>query len=435
MELEKQINNIEQTNNSKIDKNTLIYFGIFSGVFILVAVFSALISSVRIGEHPFNTVHLGTSVAISLLFELYTYLYVRKEGTTKYKTIFSSIVFLATFILYIIFGSASVPLWLLGPMVLSCTMDISYGLFLGYYFLLQQHHYFGSSFNGLIVLFVLLTVLCLASYFAGIYLLERDENGMINFKLKKIEKKVQPERTEKGIAYLETFASELADKASEDNFINTDSIMNKTADVNETKEPAKDLAERVEEPEQKVVTEPIVETPGDYSEYISENSSLLDSLKTVKRNAYIHSLRVSVLATECAKALNYDQNFAKAIALYHEIGKIREGNTYENTLNILLENNFPSEIITAVEEVTGKKNDMFTSKEAGVVAISDTIITTYLYLKGTGSNIAPQKIIDSAMTKYMLNGRLDKAGVTIKDCGEIKNYFIDVLNDLENGTK
>ena len=124
------------------------------------------------------------------------------------------------------------------------------------------------------------------------------------------------------------------------------------------------------------------------------------------------------------------------MGLYHEIGKSAEGDAYTNTISILKENNFPEKLIDAIDETTSKKNPFFTTKEAGVVAITDTIITTYLYLKKSSqSAIAPLKIIDSAMTKYMLNGRLDNAGISLKDCGDIKNYFLGVLEELEKNNQ
>ena len=102
---------------------------------------------------------------------------------------------------------------------------------------------------------------------------------------------------------------------------------------------------------------------------------------------------------------------------------------------MLREKKYPQKLIDAVDEVSNKSNLPFTSKEAFVVAICNTITTTYVYLKKTSASITNLKIIDSAMTKYMLNGRMDNAGITLKDCGDIKSFFLEILEDWENNNK
>ncbi|MCR5584784.1 MAG: HD domain-containing protein, partial [Lachnospiraceae bacterium] len=362
-----------------------------------------------------------------------------KKRLTKENLTVSVVSVLTSAVLYLIFGPLTVmPFWIVGALSISCFIDLPVGLFLSYFFLLQEYHYFGSGLNGLIILFAVSTGLCLIAYFAGKQLFTMNGEKESADTLIGLKKQKNNERTEKGLAYLETFASELdskaaseypVEKAFEANIIGNSETATVTAE-----EPKETVTAAVPAAEVEAVPEFTVEIESeiDLSMYALESSELLDALKNIKKSAYIHSLRVAVLAEGCATDLKFDPVFAKAIGLYHEIGKCKDGDAYENTLSILKENNFPEKLISAVDEVTSKKNPFFTSKEAGVVAITDTIITTYLYLKKSSSTtIAPLKIIDSAMTKYMLNGRLDNAGVTLKDCGDIKNYFLNVLEDLE----
>ncbi len=181
--------------------------------------------------------------------------------------------------------------------------------------------------------------------------------------------------------------------------------------------------------------EPAVTDEG-MSFYASEDSAVLQDVKAIKKNIYMHSLRTAVISEKCAARLGADPVFTKAIALYHEIGKIKEGDAVENTLSMAKEIELPKRLVDAIKEVISKEDLPFTSKEAGITAITNTILSTYFYLKKTSQNaIAPNRIIDSAMTKYMLNGRLDNAGITLKDCKEIKVFFLETIEGFEKGNR
>ncbi len=429
---------------NKPDKESLIKNCIFLGTFLATAFLSVLITALRVGEHPFNAVHFGTTLFMGALFCAYASGSLKRKRLTKETLTVSVISVFTSAVLYLIFGPlTTVPLWIVGALSISCFIDLPAGLFLGYFFLLQEYHYYGNGLKGLVVLFVVSTVLCLIAYITGKQLFVLNGEKESTDTLIGLKKQKNNETAEKGIAYLETFASELDSKAANEypveQAFGVNAAENTAFTVSNVPSAVPEVAAEetatVKADVTPVVT-PVVtaEAPAeiDLSPYTYESSALLDALKTIKKSAYIHSLRVAVIAEGCARELGFDPAFAKAVGLYHEIGKSREGDAFENTLSILKENNFPEKIISAVDEVTSKKNPFFTSKEAGVVAITDTIITTYLYLKkSSAAAIAPLKIIDSAMTKYMLNGRLDNAGVTLKDCGDIKNYFLTVLEDLE----
>ena len=430
---------MEQTKTNiqehKADKDSLIRYGILSGVFLITAVSSVLITAIRIGEHPFNRVHFWTTVFMGILFGLYAFGTVRKRGFSKEDLIVALVSVTASAVLYLIFGSFTfVPLWIAGALAFSFFIDLPAGLFLGYFYLLQEHHYYADGFNSLVIVFSILTVLCIAAYLVGKRLTPEEEENMGVDILKNLNKQKNNESAEKGLAYLETFAMELDNKASVEYSVENAPVYPKDTVASE---PKTDLAEKSEEKENIVVSDMAEPVPDvDYSAYAREISELLEKLKAFKRSAYIHSLRVAVIAEGCARDLGFDPVFAKAVGLYHEIGKSAEGDAYTNTISILKENNFPEKLIDAIDETTSKKNPFFTTKEAGVVAITDTIITTYLYLKKSSqAAIAPLKIIDSAMTKYMLNGRLDNAGISLKDCGDIKNYFLGVLEELEKNNQ
>ncbi len=413
-----------QITENNTGKDSLKKYFICIGVFALIAAGTVLISAVRVGEHPFNAVHFWASVIMGALLALYGFFTAKKTGFTKDNALATVVATIFSAALYLLLGPLTlIPLWLIGPLAVSCFVDLSMGLFMAYFFLLQENHYFGKSLTSLIVLFVIATLLCLASEYAGKflrkYITEEKERSIGSM----IKKKTKEETTEKNLAYLESLASELDAKAVND------------YDLNKSVIP--EVKDAQSESFTGFVPEAVSNVSAyDYSKYTDDTSDLLEELKTVKKSAYMHSLRVAAIAGDCSEKLGFNRMFTRAVGLYHEIGKSREGDANANTVSILTEKQFPETIIHAVDEVTNKDNLPFTSKEAFVVAICDTVITTYLYLKKTSSAVITNvKIIDSAMTKYMLNGRADNSGISVKDCGDIKNYLIGFLDEWENNAK
>ncbi len=425
-----------QDRKNKPDKAELLRYGVFCGAFFVIAFFTVLFSYLRMGEHKFNAVHIWTSVALTALVAVYQFFNIKTKSFKTEQYILSGLAVLASGVLYLIFGPATLfPVWILGTVIISCFVDLSIGILTGYFFLLQEYHYYGSGLYGLIVLFVVITLIGIASFFAGKNLPEsvgEKLEGLFMFGRNKEDKNINSERN---LAYLESFATELNVKGV------NDYDLNKAVFVSE-KTPQEKLSELVEK---EVFAEEIKETGTvvkaeepkvyDYGKYAVENSALLETLKEVKKSAYVHSVKVAAIAGNCSRHLGLNVVFTRAVSLYHEIGKSMEGDPVANSREILTKNDFPETLINAVDEVTNKKNLPFTSREAFVVAVSDTIITTYIYLKKTSPSISNLKIIDSAMTKYMLNGRGDNSGITVKDCGDIKNFFLELLEEWENSAK
>ncbi len=410
-----------QITENNTGKDSLKKYFTSVGAFALIAAGCVLISAVRIGEHSFNAVHFWATMIMGALLVLYGYSTVKKSGFTRDNSLVLVISTAVSALMYLLFGPFTVvPLWLLGALAVSCFVDLSIGLFMAYFFLLQDHHYFGEGLTSLTVLFVISTILCIVSEYVGRHLKVFTEDNKERSIGSMIKKKTKEETTEKNLAYLESLASELDAKAVNDYDLN------------------KSVIPEVKEAQTESFTDFVPEAVNavsayDYTEYASDNSELLETLKNVKKNAYMHSLRVAAIAGDCSEKLGFNRQFTRAVGLYHEIGKSREGDANVNTVAILTENKFPETIIHATDEVTNKDNLPFTSKEAFVVAICDTVITTYLYLKKTSSAVITNiKIIDSAMTKYMLNGRADNSGISVKDCGDIKNYLLGFLDQWEN---
>ncbi len=406
-----------QVQKRRSGKANIKQIAIYASVVLmcLAVIVSANIGSLKKGE---ITVHFMASLAMGLLLVIYMLFGYGKKGMRVKDFLIFICSFVFSFVLFIFVNDIKIPLWFLGPLCISCFLDCSLGLFLGYFYLLQLYHFIDLSagFAEKIFVFALCTALCVIGN-----IVTRKLKGSVKLNVEKIVKSAAEdisdlELAEQSSNYLETFASELNSKNVNDYDLNN-SIVNLNAG---NKEKMMDLVGKNEI---------------DYSEYASEHSEILDRLKEVKKSVYIHSLRVATIAFKCCEKLKYNCKFAMAVGLYHEIGKTEEGEPLENTLRMLKAASFPETIINAVDEVNNKNNLPFTSKEAFVVAISDTVISTYLYLKKMDSNTSNKKIADGAMTKYMLNGRANNSGVSVKDCGEIKNFMLDFLDNMEKNSK
>ena len=416
-----------QAQKIKISKDSLRSFIVFAVTFFAVAVILLIVSAVRIGEHPFDGVQFLLSLILGGLLLLYSFAAFKRRSLTKDDMVLLEISLVMSALFYLITGPYTVaPVWIIGGFTIAFFIDLSIGLFVSYFFLLQEYHYFGDGFKSLIIFFLLCTLICTVAYALNRLLIKNKKTGAV---LDNAENKDYTEN--KGYNYLETFASDLSTNSVSDTKIEEAKI-----DLSSKEEKLRELAEidkddagaKSSEVKNAKITE-------DFSAYTSETSPLLLEVKESKASIYNHSVKVATLSRMCAERLGYNLDFTKAIGLYQEIGKIKSGNACENSKNMLREKKYPQKLIDAVDEVSNKSNLPFTSKEAFVVAICNTITTTYVYLKKTSASITNLKIIDSAMTKYMLNGRMDNAGITLKDCGDIKSFFLEILEDWENNNK
>ncbi len=396
-----------QIRKSRISKTGLLYYGIFVTVFILTAVITVLIAAGKNDARPLQTVHFWNSVAMGSLLALVAFWGYKRRETYVRMTVITCASVVVTGLLFVLTGPVSIiPWFMIGALAISFTVDFTMGLFVGYFFLLQQHYFFGDRLRDLIILFVIVTLLHIfVLIIHDIFLKKKDEP----------ETAAKEEEVSKHISYLESVASELDEKQVNDYDLSKSAY----ASEKEQQEKFLDLVSMNKE---------------SFEEYTSDQSKLLLDLRDNKKSAYFHSKKVALIAGNCAAALDMNVDLAKAIALHHEVGKGLPGEAAENTQKLLKDADVPETIITAVDQVNNKENLPFTSKEAFLVAVCDTVITTFIYLRSkTGADVSNKKIVDGAMTKYMLNGRADDSGISVKDCGEIKTFLTNVLDEMGSG--
>ena len=68
------------------------------------------------------------------------------------------------------------------------------------------------------------------------------------------------------------------------------------------------------------------------------------------------------------------------------------------------------------------------SKEAAIVMLSDTVVSTIEYVKGTmdKKDISEQVLVENAINKRLTSGALNKSGLTIEEFNTIKETLVNI---------
>lgn len=409
----------------------LIFFLIYAGALVLLSVLFTVLEDVVFEELNVGTVQKISGYFLIVVSLVYAYVNRNSLFETKENLYLLTGAFVVSSLLFFTCNRLTAfPFWLVGGTGVALFINLSIGLFYSYFFLLQAYYFFDTSFPILVLEFVLATICCFgAAYIYKVVLPKRREKNVFVHIAESEEAEQEKEKNNNGFSYLETVAFQLDDAINE---LPSDTM---TTDVEKVSINASDIPTVpqvelfntvVQEP-QPVQAAPAV----DYGPYCDETGALLVDLKTVKKSVFLHSTRIARVSEECAEFIGADAGLAKACGLYHEIGKLREGDVALNTVAIVTENGFPESLILALKECNCKSSANIGSKEAGIVSLADTIFTTYFFFKGQKKEINNVSIIDKAISKYMLNGRLNDSGLSVKECARIRDFFINKLDEME----
>lgn len=379
--------------------------------FVLITGFLAITGSIlKNADANTSLIHIVISCLSLILVIIYAIFKCRDENITKHEIIIFLSSFFGSMCLYVFCADKThVPLYILGILMISYFFDFGVSIFSACFFLEQSFFYFKSGYTYLLIDFLICFIASSLVYIIEIIYQKSAKEGKVMFG-----------KNKDGISYLKTLAKELDKKEnSSENLPENLSF------------DTPDIFKSINENEVLTAPEVLAEKENDCTNYLSENSPLLDALKEKKKSAYLHSMRIAYVAEIVTEKIGGNKDFARVIALYHEIGKMNLGDAVTETIDILTRENFPEFLIKAINEVISKDKPEFTTKESAIVAISDTVISTYFYLKKNMPDKAvPEKITDNVMSKFMLNGRLDSCSLSVKDCKDIKDSFVETLNNF-----
>lgn len=158
----------------------------------------------------------------------------------------------------------------------------------------------------------------------------------------------------------------------------------------------------------------------------SPEYELMLRLKEYSEELFSHSLRISELSAQAAFAVGGDAVLAKAGGLYHEIGRMVDGNDYiEAGTRLGREYGFPENLLAVMRQhSTGF--ELPKSMEAAVVMLSDCIVSTseYLVKNGKREMLSDEQLVNSIFQNRLEKGNLKYAGMTTDQIQDLLEFYI-----------
>lgn len=159
----------------------------------------------------------------------------------------------------------------------------------------------------------------------------------------------------------------------------------------------------------------------------STDSPVVQLMRSKSASVYYHSNEVAEMARLAAKRIGADYNLAYAGGLFHDLGKVSGSEYIKEGLKLAEEYGIPGDIRTIMVE-HNVKSRLPKSKEAAIVMLSDTVVSTIEYVKGTmdKKDISEQVLVENAINKRLTSGALNKSGLSIEEFNIIKETLINI---------
>ena len=157
------------------------------------------------------------------------------------------------------------------------------------------------------------------------------------------------------------------------------------------------------------------------------DSEPVQLIKDKSASLYYHSNEVAEMSRLAAKRIGADYNLAYAGGLFHDLGKVSGSEYIKEGLKLAEKYGIPKDIRTIMVE-HNVKSRVPKSKEAAIVMLSDTVVSTIEYVKGTmdKKEISEQVLVENAINKRLTSGALNKSGLTIEEFNIIKETLISI---------
>lgn len=144
---------------------------------------------------------------------------------------------------------------------------------------------------------------------------------------------------------------------------------------------------------------------------LDENSELLKQLKE-NQELYQHSLNVARIAEGVAASVDADCMLVKAGAMYHDIGKLKNGEDYiTEGVAMCREHHVLDRVIRLVEE-HNVNYKIPTSKEAAALMLADTIVSTMEFNQKKGKETDPELLVEKIFKIRKEKGALQSCKMT-----------------------
>ena len=166
-------------------------------------------------------------------------------------------------------------------------------------------------------------------------------------------------------------------------------------------------------------------------EILADDFPLFTRLKNSSSNLYKHSLLISEISGQAAKALGANELLAKAGGMYHEIGRL-EGKQYvDEGVKLAEEYHLPIVVVDIIKQ-HNLKYDKPKTPEAAIVMMTVSFIATKDYLeknkksetKDDNAMISTDKIVDNLFQLRLSKGSLNESGLTINEFNLLKDFYL-----------
>lgn len=162
-------------------------------------------------------------------------------------------------------------------------------------------------------------------------------------------------------------------------------------------------------------------------------------LKDSMPNIYVHCLEIGNLSAEAAKLIGANEAVAFAGGCYHEIGRMngtqkkQEGREYiDEGIRILEQHGVAKEVIQVVKE-HNIHHDAPSSREAAIVMLSDSILSSlkYLYAHKASEEINVEEVVNSIINRRFEKGILNQSELTVKEIVLLQEFYVKKMKECQ----
>lgn len=199
----------------------------------------------------------------------------------------------------------------------------------------------------------------------------------------------------------------------------------------EKEEPQKAFVKPSKAAHEKKSRKPSRSKPGiSLEEMMQPEFPPLSALKERRPLTYKHSVLVSSLASQTAAAIGCDSTLARAGGLYHEAGQGLGVDYVEETIKLLKKYKIPKPVQQIVKEHNAERAKP-ASKEAAVVMLADTVVSTMERNRKKNSGIAGNMslLIDRIFQVRIDAGALKRSGLTDSEIEILKETYKNLLGN------
>ena len=435
----------EDAKENVTTKKTGMRYALHMVLLLAIAATVAWFSNVLILECDWNREYFIFSGAILLVIALCALIERNKLYVSGKNTITLVLCFLLSAMLLLLSDYyVNLPVWLLGGILAAAVGNRNIGMLYLYYFVFHAIYLQGNWKNGLVFHFVLATLISvfipkMKSFLGMLYMMAFTACAVIAGSVIHNRMSVDTDMLLDTFYILCTYLAcilvtmllvkwtEEKETTKEEEYVpNNYEYLDLLAQETAEQDAAIAMIVKDVKAEATAAKEP---EPVDYSDYCNEKAELLQELRTKNKSSYAQAVLVGKLAAETANAIGLNAELTKAAGLYRRIGKIREENDDNTSVEIAMEHGFPQPLVDLLDQLNHNRIEQ---KEAALLLITEGVISYYSIVRHVQkSDIAVEKIVDTIVSKKIFQGEFNESGLSMQECYLLREKLILLLESQD----